>query len=462
MGETPQQSPYRNQFAAQKPTSARLYRGGNIGSLAQIRNRRRYPRHVFDQRQHEHLQAAALPIAVKTSIDKNNEDVRLIDWDNPENNDFGIAEEVTLKGGCERRPDIVLYINGIAVVVLELKRTSVSISEAINQLRTNQEEIFNGHFFSTVQLVVAGNDSQGLWYGTVGTPYEFFVQWKNQNKSETDNQAGAFLDKPLAQMCNKSTLLDLIRNFVIFDAGLKKVPRQHQYEGIKAAQERVRKREGGVIWHTQGSGKSILMVLLAKWLMEYDPDARILIVTDRDELDKQIVDVMRNAMVVSEESGSPRITSRTQFIERISASTPRLLCALIHKFDTTDLKGTPPKVSGRFYVFVDECHRTQGGNMNKQMKRWLPNAIFIGFTGTPLLKTDAQTTRDVFGTYIHTYKFPQAVADGVVLDLKYEARDVPQQLSSQRAIDNWFENKTKTSIIIKKLYCANRGQRWKN
>jgi type I restriction enzyme R subunit len=383
------------------------------------------------------------PIAVKTSIDKNNEDVRLIDWDNPENNDFGIAEEVTLKGGYERRPDIVLYINGIAVVVLELKRTSVSISEAINQLRTNQEEIFNGHFFSTIQLVVAGNDSQGLWYGTVGTPYEFFVQWKNQNKSETDSQAGAFLDKPLAQMCNKSTLLDLIRNFVIFDAGLKKVPRQHQYEGIKAAQERVRKREGGVIWHTQGSGKSILMVLLAKWLMEYDPDARILIVTDRDELDKQIVDVMRNAGVVSEESGSPRITSRTQFIERISASTPRLLCALIHKFDTTDLKGTPPKVSGRFYVFVDECHRTQGGNMNKQMKRWLPNAIFIGFTGTPLLKTDAQTTRDVFGTYIHTYKFPQAVADGVVLDLKYEARDVPQQLSSQRAIDNWFENKTK-------------------
>lgn len=383
------------------------------------------------------------PIAVKTSMDKPHENVRLIDWEHVENNDFAIAEEVTLKGGYERRPDIVLYINGIAVGVLELKRASVPISEAIQQLRTNQEEIFNGHFFTTAQLVFAGNDSQGLWYGTVGTPQEFFVQWRDQDKSPIGNIAGELLDKPLVQMCNKATFLDLIRNFVIFDAGLKKVPRPHQYEGIKAAQVRVRKREGGVIWHTQGSGKSILMVLLAKWLMEYDPDARILIITDRDELDKQIVGVMRNAGVVSEEAASPRITSRAQFVERISASTPRLLCALIHKFDTTDLTGTPPSVSGRFYVFVDECHRTQGGDMNKQMTRWLPNAIFIGFTGTPLLKKDKQTTRDVFGTEIHTYKFPQAVADGVVLDLKYEARNVPQQLSSQKAIDNWFEVKTK-------------------
>ncbi len=197
----------------------------------------------------------------------------------------------------------------------------------------------------------------------------------------------------------------------------------------------------------------------AKWLMEYDSDARILVVTDRDELDKQIVEVMRNAGVVSEEAASPRITSRAQFTERISATTPRLLCALIHKFDTTDLTGTPPKVSGRFYVFVDECHRTQGGDMNKQMKRWLPNAVFIGFTGMPLLKKDKNTTRDVFGTYIHTYKFPQAVADGVVLDLKYEARDVPQQLSSQKAIDNWFEAKTKTlnnyqQAVLKKSWAT--------
>ena len=244
-------------------------------------------------------------------------------------------------------------------------------------------------------------------------------------------------------MCNKARLLDLIRNFIIFDAGQKKVPRPHQFFGVKAAQERIGRREGGVIWHTQGSGKSILMVLIAKWLMEHDPEARILVITDRDELDKQIEGVMKNAGVIGAESPSPRITSRAEFVEKLGAATPRLLCALIHKFDAADLKGDPPPVTGRFYVFVDECHRTQGGDMNKQMKRWLEGAVFIGFTGTPLLRKDKQMTRDVFGTYIHTYKFHEGVADGVILDLKYEARDVPQRLTSRAAIDQWFEQKTK-------------------
>ncbi|MBL7785961.1 MAG: HsdR family type I site-specific deoxyribonuclease [Chitinophagales bacterium] len=384
------------------------------------------------------------PISIKTAIDEPYQSIRLIDWDNMDNNDFGIAEEVTLKNeGYERRPDLVLYINGIAVGIIELKRSSVNIAEGIRQLITNQEESFNPFFFTTVQLVFAGNDSQGLWYGTVGTPEQFFVQWKDQSPSYTTPVVGEFLDKPLVQMCNKNTLLDLIRHCVIFDGGYKKVPRQHQYDGFKAAQERIRRREGGVIWHTQGSGKSILMVLLAKWILEYDPDGRVLIITDRDELDRQIEGVMQKTGIIDENTNSVRITSREQFVRSISASAPRLLCSLIHKFDTTDLTGTPPKVNGKFYVFVDECHRTQGGDMNKQMKRWLPNAIFIGFTGTPLLRKDKQTTREVFGTYIHTYKFPQAVADKVVLDLKYEARDVPQQLTSRQKIDDWFALKTK-------------------
>jgi type I restriction enzyme R subunit len=382
------------------------------------------------------------PIKVKTSASAPYEDINIIDWETIDNNDFGIAEEVTLTGGHERRPDLVLYINGIAVGVIELKRSSVEIADGIRQLITNQEPIFNERFFSTVQLVFAGNDSQGLRYGTTGTPEQFFVEWKDKSKSSIGSTTGELLDKPLAQMCNKETLLDLIRNFIIFDAGQKKVPRPHQFDGIKAAQERIRIREGGVIWHTQGSGKSILMVLLAKWIMEHDPEARVLIITDRDELDKQIEGVMRNAGVIPETAPSPRITSQAKFIEAISASMPRLMCALVHKFDTTDLEGELPPVSGRFYVFVDECHRTQGGNMNKQMKRWMQNSIFIGFTGTPLLRKDKQTTRDVFGKNIHTYKFHQAVEDGVVLDLKYEARVVPQQLTSQTAVDNWFETKT--------------------
>lgn len=382
-------------------------------------------------------------VGVQIAVGQPHEAVHLIDWEHPERNDFALAEEVTLKGGYERRPDIVLYVNGLAVVVIELKRSSVDIGDGVRQLITNQEEIFNQRFFTTVQLVLAGSDSQGVRYGTTGTPEQFFVQWKDELPNDGAIIPGALLDRPLAQLCNRSRLLDLIRNFIIFDAGHKKVPRPHQFFAVKATQERTAKREGGVIWHTQGSGKSILMVLIAKWLLEHDAEARILVITDRDELDKQIEGVMRNAGVIGAESQSPRITSRGEFVDKLRNPTPRLLCALIHKFDASDLKGDRPPVSGRFYVFVDECHRTQGGDMNRQMKRWLTGAIFIGFTGTPLLRRDKQMTRDVFGTYIHTYKFHEGVADGVILDLKYEARDVPQRLTSQAAIDRWFEQKTK-------------------
>ena len=380
-------------------------------------------------------------VPVQIAAGQPHDTVHLIDWANPENNDFALAEEVTLRGGYERRPDVVLYINGIAVGVIELKRSSIEIGDGVRQLITNQEEIFNQAFFATAQLLFAGSDAQGLRYGTATTREEFFVEWKVSSNGEL--APGGLLDRPLAAMCEKSRLLDLIRNFVIFDNGIKKVPRPHQFVGIKKAQERIRQSEGGVIWHTQGSGKSILMVLLAKWLLEHDPDARILMVTDRDELDKQIEGVMKNAGIVGEASPSPRITKRAELIEKLGATTPRVLCALIHKFDPSDLEGPPPPTHGKFYVFVDECHRTQGGKMNQQMKRWLPHAIFIGFTGTPLLRKDKETTRDVFGTYIDTYKFHQAVTDEVILDLKYEARDVPQRITSKAAIDAWFEQKTK-------------------
>ena len=412
-------------------------------------------------------------VSVQIAAGKPHDTVHLVDWEHPERNDFALAEEVTLRGGYERRPDLVLYLNGIAVGVIELKRSSVEIGDGVRQLITNQEEIFNKGFFSTVQIVFAGSDSQGLRYGTVSTKEEFFVEWKHWKNAygQSANQsfmvqdagaiyhvAGALLDRPLAEMCEKSRLLDLIRNFIIFDNGIKKVPRPHQFAGVKAAQERIRKREGGVIWHTQGSGKSILMVLLAKWLLEHDPEARILIVTDRDELDKQIEGVMKNAGVIGESSPSPRILNRAEFVAKLGATTPRLLCALIHKFDPEDLRGEPPSVHGRFYVFVDECHRTQGGDMNKQMKRWLESAIFIGFTGTPLLKKDAAKlrTQDIFGTYIHTYKIHEAVADKVVLDLKYEARDVPQRLTSTKDIEDYFARKTKTLNNFQKAIIRKR------
>lgn len=410
-------------------------------------------------------------VQIQVAAGQPHETVHLIDWDHPDANDFALAEEVTLRGGYERRPDLVLYINGLAIAVIELKRSSVDVLDGIRQLITNQEPIFNQDFLSTVQLVVAGNDSQGLYYGTTGTPEGYFVEWKEHPPATSNHDiadastfadgryavVGALLDRPLAQLFGKTRLLDLIRHGILFDAGRKKAPRPHQYRGFKKAQERIRRREGGVIWHTQGSGKSILMALLAKWLLEYDPEARLLIVTDRDELDKQIEGVMRNAGVIGEESPSPRVTRRDQFIDVLGATTPRIICALIHKFDTTDLDGPPPPIRGRFYVFVDECHRTQGGDMHRQMKRWLDGALFIGFTGTPLLRQDRRTTREVFGTYIDTYRFHEAVADKVVLDLKYEARDVPQRLTDRQAIDQWFEHKTQGLNSVQKAILR---QRW--
>jgi len=256
------------------------------------------------------------------------------------------------------------------------------------------------------------------------------------------------LDKYLLKMCNKTRLIEIIYDFVLFDGGIKKLPRVHQYFGTKAAQEHVRRREGGIIWHTQGSGKSIVMVLLAKWILENNPNARVAIVTDRDELDKQIERVFNDA-------GEPikRTSSGRDLMAQLAEAKPRLLCSLVHKFGKKDvddfeefikeLQGQPSRAVGELFIFVDECHRTQSGKLHRIMKAMLPSAVFIGFTGTPLLKKDKQTSLEVFGKYIHTYKFNEAVEDEVVLDLVYEARDIDQKISSPERIDAWFESKTK-------------------
>ena len=387
-------------------------------------------------------------IPVKVAAGAVNETVHLVNWDQPAGNDFAIAEEVTLKGrgtsGHERRPDLVLYLNGIAVGVLELKSSRIGLGEGIRQCLSNQQPEFNDWFFSTVQLVMAGNDSEGLRYGTIETQEKYFLTWK---EDEADN-AGYKLDKYLAKLCSKARLLELIHDFVLFDGGVKKLPRVHQYFGIKAAQVHVQQRRGGIIWHTQGAGKSILMVLLAKWILENQPAARVAIVTDRDELDRQIERVFKDAGVTIHRSQSGR-----DLMAELAQPNPRLLCSLVHKFGrrdvddfeafVRDLAARPSPTQGEIVVFVDECHRTQGGKLHRLMKAMMPNAVFIGFTGTPLLKSDAQTSLEVFGGYIHTYKFAEAVEDGVVLDLVYEARDIDQKLGSTEQIDLWFEAKTR-------------------
>ncbi|HQT80069.1 MAG TPA: HsdR family type I site-specific deoxyribonuclease, partial [Rhodopila sp.] len=382
-------------------------------------------------------------VGVKLSASENEIPVPLIDWTHPDNNDFAIAQEVTLKGGHERRPDLVLYVNGIAIGVLELKNSRKSIGDGIRQNLSNQKPEFNAWFFSTVQFVLAGNDSEGLRYGTIGTEEKYFLQWK---EDEADND-GFKLDKYLGKICRKDRLIELMRDFVLFDGGQKKLPRVHQYFGIKAAQRHVAERKGGIIWHTQGSGKSIVMVLLAKWILENNANARVAIITDRDELDKQIERVFAAAGQKIERARSGR-----DLMTQLGQATPRLLCSLVHKFGrrdmddfdafVKDMEAKPSATVGEVFVFVDECHRTQSGKLHRVMKAMMPNAVFIGFTGTPLLKKDKQTSLEVFGGYIHTYKFSEAVEDEVVLDLVYEARDIDQTLGSQEKIDGWFESKT--------------------
>lgn len=381
-------------------------------------------------------------VNVKAEVGDKFETVEFIDWKNPRKNQFSIAEEVTVQGEHDKRPDVALYVNGIALGVLELKRSTVSVGDGIRQSIVNQRKEFIQPFFSTVQFVFAGNDTEGLRYGTVGTPEKYFLKWKE--KSDVEN----LLDKYLLILCDKQRFLEIIHDFMLFDGGVKKISRGHQYFGLKEAQESVKQKEGGIIWHTQGSGKSLVMVWLAKWILENNPNARVVIITDRDELDKQIERVFND---VGEDM--VRTKSGKDLMKQLGNTLPRLLCSLVHKFGKKDvdnfkafieeIESGPTKTVGEIFVFVDECHRTQSGKLHKVMKAVMKNAIFFGFTGTPLLKKDRKTSIEVFGKYVHTYKFNEAVEDEVIRDLVYEARDIDQKITSQKKIDEWFGVKTK-------------------
>jgi len=403
-------------------------------------------------------------VKVKPGIGEHTETVWLIDWENPKANHFGVAEEVTVAGNHVKRPDLVLYVNGLALGTIELKRSKVAVSEGIRQSYGNQQADFIRPFFTTVQLVMAGNDVEGLRYGVIETKEKYWLSWKEPSDIE------APLDRALTQMCSKERLLEIIHDFMVFDAGTKKTCRHNQYLGVKAAQARVVKREGGIIWHTQGSGKSLTMVWLAKWLRENQPDARVLLITDRTELDEQIEGVFKG---VNEDIY--RTTSGGDLLGTLNESLPWLICSLVHKFggseseterDEADgefireLKAKLPKgfrAKGNLFVFVDEAHRTQSGKLHEAMKQILPGAMFIGFTGTPLLKSDKETSIETFGSFIHTYKFDEAVTDGVVLDLRYEARSIDQELTSPARVDQWFEAKTKGMTDLSK---AELKKRW--
>jgi len=412
-------------------------------------------------------------VTVQPEIGQNKKTIWLIDWEKPTNNDFAIAEEVTIRGIHKKRPDIVLYVNGIALGVIELKRSTVSIAEGIRQNLDNQKHIFIKPFFSTIQYVMAGNDIEGLAYGAIESREKYFLKWKEVNEEINKehpylleltkpirDRAAKYeypLDRNVIELLHKERFIELLHDFIVYDRGIKKHSRPNQYFGIKAAQDFVKRKEGGIIWHTQGSGKSLTMVWLTKWIREFNDNARVLIITDREELDEQIEKVYKGI-----QEDIYRTKSGKDLLHQLNDTSPWLMCSLIHKFggkekgeEATDedvekylqeLRSSIPsdfKAKGDIYVFVDECHRTQSGKLHDAMKQFIPNALFIGFTGTPLLKNDKQTSLEVFGRYIHTYKFNEAVFDKVVLDLRYEARDIEQNISSPDKIDEWFELKTR-------------------
>ena len=417
-------------------------------------------------------------LSVSQGHGKVNRHVHFIDWEHAERNDFAVGEEVTVRRVTEdlrhRRPDMVVYVNGIALAVLELKRASITVADAIRQNRRNQEDGEICHFFTTVQLLMAGNESQELMYGVTKTPEKFWLRWKEPTGEPCPESRYTVREFPnemfrsMLQMLEPSRLLEFVHDCIIYDGGIKKAARPNQYFALKAAKQRVmEEKRGGIIWHSQGAGKSLTMVWLAQWLREQAGDNRILIVTDRDELDRQIeLGFKKTAMTVQ------RVRSGAELVEAVAHPGSAILTTLIHKFglglhDVDDrvmigdkkaarspeevmeliARSLPTdfKPSGRFFVFVDECHRTQGGVLHTAMKRIMGDGVvMVGFTGTPLLKQFKRTSLEQFGAYIHTYKFDEAVRDGVILDLRYEARSVDQRISDgdKEKIDRMFEAKT--------------------
>ena len=409
-------------------------------------------------------------VNVQAEVTEKKKMLHLIDWANPIENDFQIAEEVTIHGASDRRPDLVVYVNGIALAVIELKRSTVSAHEGIRQNIRNQQDGYIPRFFTTIQLLFAGNDTEGLHYGVIKTPEKFWLRWKEPcgepcaKPHFTAEEYPNELDRSMLQFFEPARLLEYIHDFIIYDGGVKKAARPNQYFAIKAAQPRVRNKQNGIIWHSQGSGKSLTMVWLAQWIRENIEDARVVIITDRDELDKQIENGFKDAG-----EQIRRARSGSELIGMLNASEPWLICSLIHKFGNKndneaifvgskkatksldlyleELAKTLPanfRAKGNIHVFIDECHRTQGGMLHEAMKHIMgKDVMLIGFTGTPLLHTDKKKSIETFGSYIHSYKFNEAVEDGVILDLRYEARNVEQYLGKREKIDEWFDTKTK-------------------
>lgn len=396
------------------------------------------------------------------------ENVMLFDFDDYTNNNFAIAEEVSYIDpllGKNKRPDIVVYVNGIALAVIELKRSLVNYEEGIKQHLSNERD-FIPSFFTTTQFTIASNDGVEFRYGTIGTPLSFWCKWKRDT-----NKLGDVLteQESYSMFFNKDNFMFFFRYGVLNDGGKKKVLRPHQIYAIKAAAARMPKKESGVIWHSQGSGKSLTMVALASYIRRNFDNPRIVVITDRKELDNQLAGVF-----VRGGNELHQATSSDDLLKTLNEGEEWLICSLIHKFgangseDEAEKDESGTKVSldeylnelqaiiaqkygdnfsvkgDNIFVFVDECHRTQSGRLHEAMRKIMGKEIMlIGFTGTPLLKKDKgdmynrikSMSERTFGPYIHKYLHKQAVEDKVILDLQYEYRNVEQQLANKQKVD---------------------------
>lgn len=379
--------------------------------------------------------------------------LKYIDWEHPQNNVFHVTEEFAVESQDKQhnaRPDIVLFINGIPFAVIECKAPQISVEQAAEQMIRNQQADYIPQLFKYAQIVLATNKN-AVKYATAGTPKKFWNVWKEQNTEWMQTRLDALVadriptvqDQNIISLFNKDRVFELIRYFILFDANVKKICRYQQYFAIKEIMKTIAEndekgnRQSGVVWHTQGSGKSLTMVMLAKYiLMELSNcNPRVIIITDRKELDGQIAATFSHTRL-----NPARATSGRHLVELVNSAKADVITSVINKFNTAERLETK-SASRNVFVLVDESHRSNYGLMATKMRSVFPNACYIGFTGTPLMKFEKNTMAK-FGKLIHKYTIKDGVEDGAIVPLIYEGRFVDQRVDEEN-IDLWFKQTTK-------------------
>ena len=379
--------------------------------------------------------------------------LKYIDWEHPENNLFHVTEEFAVESQDKlhnARPDIVLFINGIPFAVIECKAPHISVEQAVEQMIRNQQADYIPQLFKYAQIVMATN-KHVVKYATAGTPKKFWSVWKEQDTEFLDSRLAQLVadrapteqDRNIISLFSRERLMELTRYFVLFDANVKKICRYQQYFAIReiiktiAQKDSKGNRQSGVIWHTQGSGKSLTMVMLAKYiLMELAVcNPRVVIVTDRKELDGQIAATFAHTRL-----NPARATSGRHLVELVTNGKADVITTIINKFNTAE-RLEAKNNSRDVFVLIDESHRSNYGSMAAKMRTVFPNACYIGFTGTPLMKREKNTLTK-FGKLIHKYTIQDGVEDGAIVPLIYEGRFVEQKVDEEN-IDMWFQQTTK-------------------